>query len=65
MADGDSDASDPENTISDEMIDAAAQAICDSGITPYPCYPHRLKVVAREILEAAMAVRLQPQSRTR
>lgn len=50
-----------EFTITDQMVDAAAQEICDSGIIPFPCYPHRLLVAAREILEAALAVRPQSQ----
>ncbi len=42
--------------ITDEMIDAAAQEICDSGIIPDPCYPHRVREAAREIMKAALTI---------
>ena len=39
--------------ITEPMVDAAAQEICESGITPYPSYPRDFRLVARQILEAA------------
>lgn len=40
--------------ITDEMVEAAAIALCDAGVTPHHPYPDSLELVAREILEAAL-----------
>lgn len=43
-----------EIEITPEMIEAAANEICELGITSYPTYPDDVRLAARQILEAAL-----------